>query len=168
MLNRNYHEIIKIHGMTNINIIQLTQHEHGMNILIWQYYHATWWHYMHHLPTSDITRSSQDQIKLGINNTVVIIKWPQGAWSLPMIFTQHHEYPTTRYPRYLGDHLMITNGTTLGSTGYLITKQWSFRRSQPTYLIIETGLLLSTLLLLLLTHSVTDTNWALIHVHGYR
>ena len=29
---------------------------------------------MHHLPTSDITRSSQDQIKLGINNTVVIIK----------------------------------------------------------------------------------------------
>ena len=29
--------------------------------------------HMHHLPTSDITRSSQDQIKLGINNIVVII-----------------------------------------------------------------------------------------------
>ena len=130
---------------------------------------------MHHLPTSDITRSSQDQIKLGINNTVAIIKWPQGAWSLPMILAQHHEYPTTRYPRYHGDHLMIMNGTTLGSTGYLVTKRWSFRwsqpwptlgnkwwsfrRSQPTYLLIEPGLLLSTLLLLLLlllTHSVTN------------
>ena len=88
-------------------------------------------HHMHHLPTSDITRSSQDQIKLGINNTVVIIKWPQGAWSLPMILAQHHEYPTTRYPRYHGDHSRITNGTTLGSTGYLVTKRWSFRRSQP-------------------------------------
>ena len=83
-------------------------------------------HHMHHLPTSDITRSSQDQIKLGINNTVVIIKWPQGAWSLPMILAQHHEYPTTRYPRYHGDHSRITNGTTLGSTGYLVTKRWSF------------------------------------------
>ena len=31
-------------------------------------------HHMYHLPTSDITRLSQDQIKLGINNTVVIIK----------------------------------------------------------------------------------------------
>ena len=61
-------------------------------------------HHMHHLPTSDITRSSQDQIKLGINNTVVIIKWPQGAWSLPTILAQYHEYPTTRYPRYHGDH----------------------------------------------------------------
>ena len=35
-------------------------------------------------------------------------------------------------------------------------KSWSFRWSQPTYLIIELGLLLSTLLLLLLTHSVTN------------
>ena len=35
-------------------------------------------------------------------------------------------------------------------------KRWSFRRSQPTYLIIKPGLLLSTLLLLLLTHSVTN------------
>ena len=83
-------------------------------------------HHMHHLPTSDITRSSQDQIKLGINNTVVIIKWPQGAWSLPMILAQHHEYPTTRYPRYHEYHSRITNGTTLGSTGYLVTKRWSF------------------------------------------
>ena len=49
-------------------------------------------YHMHHLPTSDITRSSQDQIKLGINNIVVIIKWPQGAWSLPTILAQHHEY----------------------------------------------------------------------------
>ena len=61
-------------------------------------------HHMQHLPTSDITRSSQDQIKLGINNTVVIIKWPQGAWFLPTILAQYHEYPTTRYPRYHGDH----------------------------------------------------------------
>ena len=35
--------------------------------------------HMHHLPTSDITRSSQDQIKLGMNNTVAISKGPQGA-----------------------------------------------------------------------------------------
>ena len=83
-------------------------------------------HHMHHLPTSDITQSAQDQIKLGINNTVVIIKWPQGAWSLPMILAQHHEYPTTRYPWYHGDHSRITNRTTLGSTGYLVTKRWSF------------------------------------------
>ena len=31
-------------------------------------------HRMHHLPSLDIARSSQDPIKLGINNTVVIIK----------------------------------------------------------------------------------------------
>ena len=61
-------------------------------------------HHMHHLTTSDITRLSQDQIKLGINNTVVIIKWPQGAWPLPVILAQHHEYPITRYPCYHGDH----------------------------------------------------------------
>ena len=65
-------------------------------------------HHMHHLPSSDIIRSSQDQIKLGIKNTVVINKWPQGAWSLPTILAQHHEYTTTRYPRYhhdpCGDH----------------------------------------------------------------
>ena len=30
--------------------------------------------HMPHLPTADITRSSQDQIKLGINNTVAISK----------------------------------------------------------------------------------------------
>ena len=98
--------------------------------------HATWWHYhalliplgllgnrhMHHLPTSDITWPSQDQIKLGINNTVVIIKWPQGAWSLPTALAQHQKYPTTRYPRYhrdpYGDHnqlislflLLLTHG----------------------------------------------------------
>ena len=83
-------------------------------------------HHMHHLPSSDITRSSQDQIKLGINNTVVIIKWPQGAWSLPTILAQHHKYPTTGYPRYHDDHSRITNGTTLGSMGYLVTKRWSF------------------------------------------
>ena len=51
------------------------------------------------------SRSSQDQIKLGINNTVVIIKWPQGAWCLPTILAQHHEYSTSRYPRYHGDYL---------------------------------------------------------------
>ena len=129
-------------------------------------------HHIHQLTITDITRSSQDPIKNGINNVVVIITWPQGAWSLPTILAQHHEYPTTRYPRYHGDHLMITNGITLGSTGYLVTKRWSFRRSQPwptlglkrwsfrrsqpTYLILEPGLLFSTLLLLLLTHSVTD------------
>ena len=60
--------------------------------------------HMHHLPTSDITRSSQDQIKLGLKNTVAISKWPQGAWSLPTILAQHHKYPTTLYPRYHGDH----------------------------------------------------------------
>ena len=55
-----------------------------------------------------ITRASQDQIKLGKNNTVAISKWPQGAWSLPTTLAQHHEYTTTRYPRYhrdpFGDH----------------------------------------------------------------
>ena len=28
---------------------------------------------------------------LDINNTVVIIKWSQGAWSLPTILAQHQE-----------------------------------------------------------------------------
>ena len=131
------------YSMNKMNMIQLTQHEHGMNILIRQYYHATWWHYhailillglprnqhMHHLPTSDITRSSQDQIKLGINNTVVIITWPQGTWSLPMILAQHHEYPTTRYPRYHGDHSgdhnhdqhLVSNGDLSGDHNQLIS-----------------------------------------------
>ena len=54
-----------------------------------------------------------------------------------MILAQHHEYPTTRYPRYHGDHLTITINL---------------------FLITEPGLLLSKLLLLLLllTHSVTN------------
>ena len=88
-------------------------------------------HHMHHLPTSDITRSSQDQIKLGINNTVVIIKWPQGAWSLPMILAQHHEYPTTRYPRYHGDPLTITTNVNTWSQTVIfpaITTNLSHRR----------------------------------------
>ena len=117
-------------------MIQLSQHEH-INPTILACNMMTLYaplillglprnQHMHHLPTSDITRSSQDQIKLGINNTVVIIKWPQGAWCLPTILAQHHEYPTTRYPRYHGDHSRFTNGTTLGSTGYLVTKRWSF------------------------------------------
>ena len=65
-------------------MIQLTQHEH-INPTILACNMMTLYaplillglprnHHMHHLPTSDITRSSQDQIKLGINNTVVIIK----------------------------------------------------------------------------------------------
>ena len=122
--------------MTNINMIQLTQHER-INPTILACNMMTLYaplillglprnHHMHYLPTSDITRSSQDQIKLGINNTVVIIKWPQGAWSSPTILAQHHEYPTTQSPRYHGDHSRITNGTTLGSMGYLVTKGWSF------------------------------------------
>ena len=100
--------------MTNINMIQLTQHEHiNLTILACNMMtlHAPFIplglprnHHMHHLPTSDMTWWSQDQIKLGINNTVVIIKWTQGEWSLPTILAQHHEYPTTRYPRYHGDH----------------------------------------------------------------
>ena len=164
--------------MTIINMIQLTQHEH-INPTILACNMMTLYalfillglsrnHHTQHLPTSDITRSSQDQIKLGINNTVVISKWPQGAWPLPTTLVQHHEYTTTRYPRYHGDHSRIINGTTLGSTAYLVTKRWSFRRSQPTYLIIELGLSLIKLLLILLTHGVTDTNWAFIRGRGYR
>ena len=186
------------HGMINMNIMLLEQYDHGMNnisLTIPACNMMTLYapfillgllrnHHMHHLPTLEITRSSQDRINLGINNTVAIIKWPQGAWSLHTILAQHHEYPTTRYPQYHGDHSRIINGTTLGSTGYLVTKRWylrwsqpwptlglkrwSFRRSQPTYLIIEPGLLLSTLLLILLTHTVTDMNWALIRERGYR
>ena len=122
-------------------MIQLSQHEH-INPTILACNMMTLYaplillglprnHHIHYLPASDITRSSRDQIKLGINNTVVIIKWSQGAWPLPMILAQHHEYPTTQYPRYHGDHSRITKGTTLGPTGYLVTKRWSFRRSQP-------------------------------------
>ena len=103
--------------MTNINMIQQEQYEHAMTILACNMMtlHAPLIplglpgnRHMHHLPPSDITQSSQDQIKLGIINTVAIIKRPQGAWSLPTILAQHHEYPTTRYPRYhhdlFGDH----------------------------------------------------------------
>ena len=121
-----------------MNMIQLAQYEHEhMNLTILACNMMTLYaplilfrlprnHHMHHIPTSGITRSSQDQIKLGINNTAVIIKWPQGAWSLPTTLAQYHGYPTTRYPRYHGDHSWITNGTTLGSTGYLVTKRWPF------------------------------------------
>ena len=102
------------YSMNNLNMIQLTWHEH-INPTILACNMMTLYapfillglprnHHMHHLPTSDITQSPQDQIKLGINNTVVIVKWPQGAWSLPTILAKYHEYPTTRYPRYHGDH----------------------------------------------------------------
>ena len=136
-LSRNYHEIIRItwheqHGH-DIGRTTWAWHEH-MNLTILACNMMTLYalffllgllrnHHMHHLPTLDITRLSQYQIKLGINNTVVIIKLPQGAWSLPMILAQHHKYSTTRYPRYHGDRSRITNGTTLGSTGYLVTKR---------------------------------------------
>ena len=97
--------------------------------------------HMHHLPTSDITRSSQDQIKLGINNTVAISKWTQGAWSLPTTLVQHHEYTTTRYPRYHRDPYGDHNPTNTGSQTVILTvittrpihgpKPWSLRRSPP-------------------------------------
>ena len=142
-LSRNYHEIIRITWHE--------QHEHNITRTIWAWHEhinltilacnmMTLYaplillglphnHHMHHLPTSDITRSSQDQIKLGINNTVVIIKWPQGAWSLPMILAQYHEYPTTRYPRYHGDHSgdhnhdqhLVSNGDLSGDHNQLIS-----------------------------------------------
>ena len=44
----------------------------------------------------------------------------------------------------------------------------SLRRSPPTYFITESGLSLIKLLLILLTHGGTDTNWALVRGHGYR
>ena len=61
-----------------------------------------------------------------------------------MILAQHHEYPTTRYPRYHGDHSgehnhdqhLVSNGDLSGDHNQLIS------------------LLLSTLFLLLLTHGV--------------
>ena len=117
-------------------------------------------HHMHHLPTSDITQSSQDQIKLGINNTVVIIKWPQGAWSLAMILAQHHEYPTTRYPRYHGDHSgdhnhdqhLVSNRDPSGDHNELISN--SDPSGDHNQLISSSST--SLLLLLLLTHSVTN------------
>ena len=126
--------------------------------------------HMHHLPTSDITRSSQDQIKLGINNTVVISKWPQGAWSLPTTLAQHHEYTTTRYPRYhrdpYGDHnptntwpVILTAITTRPLNG-----PWSLRRSQPTYLIVIKHIILITVD----SWCTLLSNWALIRGHGYR
>ena len=70
--------------MNNMNIISLEQDEH-INLMILACnmltLHAPFIllglprnQHMHHLPTSDKKRSSQDQIKLGINNTVVIIK----------------------------------------------------------------------------------------------
>ena len=145
--------------MTNINMIQLTQHEHinptilACNMMT---LHAPFIllglprnHHMHHLPTSDITRSSQDQIKLGINNTVVIIKWPQGAWSLPTILAQHHEYLSTWYPRYHGDHSWITNGTTLGSTGYLVTKRWSFTDHRTNLSHHRTGVVIKHIIIII-------------------
>ena len=65
-------------------MIQLTQHEHinptilACNIMtLYAPFNLLGLprnQLMHHLPTSDITQSSQDQIKLGINNTVAIIK----------------------------------------------------------------------------------------------
>ena len=116
--------------MANINMIQLTQHEHinptilACNMMTLSCANLLYSGYL--VTITDITWLSQDRIKLGINNTIVLITWPQGAWSLPTTLAQYHEYPTTRYPRYHGDHSWITNGITLGSTGYLITKRWSF------------------------------------------
>ena len=148
--------------MTNINLIQLSQHElinptslacnmmtlyAPLNLLGLPCNQL-----MHHLPTSDITRPSQDQIKLGINNTVAISKWPQGAWFLPMTLVQQHEYTSSRYPRYhrdpYGDHnptntwsqtvilKAITTRPTLGPS--------PFWRSQPTYLIVIKHIILIT------------------------
>ena len=149
--------------MTNINTIHLSRHEHinptilASNMMT---LHAPFImiklprnQHMHHLPTADSTRSSQDQIKLGINNTVVISKWPQGAWPLPTILVQHHEYTTTRYPRYhrdpYGDHNndqhLASNHDPYGNhnpankwpvilttiTTRPINGPWSLRRSQP-------------------------------------
>ena len=64
-------------------MIQPEQYEHDMTILACNMMtlHAPLIplglpgnRHMHHLPLSDITRSSQDQIKLGITNTIAIIK----------------------------------------------------------------------------------------------
>ena len=69
-------------------MIQPEQYEHDMTILA---YNMMTLHapliplglpgnrHMHHLPTSDITRSSQNKIKLVMNNTIAIIKGPEGA-----------------------------------------------------------------------------------------
>ena len=70
--------------MNNMNLILLEQDEH-INLTILACNMMTIYalfillgllrsHHMHHLPTSDIIRLPQDKIKLGINNTVVIIK----------------------------------------------------------------------------------------------
>ena len=150
--------------MNNINMIQLEQYEHDMTILACNMMtlYAPFIllglprnHHMHHLPTSDITRSSQDQIKLGMNNTVVIIKWPQGAWSLPTTLAQHYKYTTSQYPRYhrdpYGDHNhdqhLVSNRDPYGDhnptnkwpviltviTTRPLNGPWSLRRSQPDH-----------------------------------
>ena len=63
-----------------------------------------------------------------------------------MILAQHHEYPTTRYPRYHGDHSgdhnhdqhLVSNSDPSGDHNQLISSSSTL------------------LLLLLLTHSVTN------------
>ena len=96
-------------------------------------------HHMHHLPSSNITRSSQDQIKLGINNTIVTNTWPQGAWPLPMILAQRHEYMTTRYPRYhrdpYGDHNPTNTWPVIlmAITTWPLNGPWSLWWSQPDH-----------------------------------
>ena len=125
--------------------------------------------HMHHLPTSDITRSSQDQIKLGINNTIAIIKWPQEAWFLPMTLAQHHEYTTTRYPRYhrdpYGDHNPTNTWPVIlmAITTWPLHGPWSLWRSLPTYLTVIKHIILITV------DSWCDllSTWALIRGRGY-
>ena len=56
----------------------------------------------------------------------------------------------------------ITTMTNIGSQTVILTA------ITTTYLIIKSGLSLIKLLLILLTHGGTDTNWALIHGRGYR
>ena len=101
----------------NMNMIQLEPHEHNNPTILacnMMTLHAPFIllrlprnRHMHHLPTSDITRSSQDQAKLGINNTIVIVSWPQGAWLLPMTLAQIYNNSVSSIP------------------------PWSLRRSQP-------------------------------------
>lgn len=93
--------------------------------------------HMHNLTITDITWSSQDPIKLGINNTVVII---------------HDHKELDLYPWFSHN---TTNVQQLGILDTTVVLSRS-HKDQPTSLIIEPWLLLSTFLLLLLTHSVTD------------
>lgn len=134
------------HGMYMVNKIPLEQHQMNMELTCYSRHEPRW--YLHgpclkyHVPTYSvwrllrnnhtfqltilgITQSHQDQIKLGMHNTVVINTWPQGAWSLPGITTRHQNVNQPWYPWYHFDALMITQSNQLLSSlnqGYLLVR----------------------------------------------